>query len=682
MPRTARVTLIALVAALVCAAGLQAQSAGLEFWVKPAGAIPLGPVVSGGEIPYTLGGGGQVEGRWAFPFVDFLRLGAVVGYSTHPTTGSDALSQLRLGAAVSAPLAVAGPLGIEFGAAGGYGFGFYRGATGGYPWLDARAALTLSLARSFGLALGASYLEVPGLYRGVDVSLGVSFSPGGGTRPARIEFLGIELKPVFPVFYKYYDANPVGTLRFRNDESSEIRDVRVTLFSKSFMDAPKTCASVPRLAKGAELEVPLLALFNREILQTTEGTKASAELEIRYTLGGEEAVAKRTISMEVLYRNAISWDDDRKAASFVTAKDPAILAFAKEIAGSVRERDASGFILQFRQALAIQEALSIYGMNYVVDPKSSYAELSASDASLDYMQFPGQSLTYRAGDCDDLTVLYCALLEAAGIETAFVTVPGHIYAAFSPGVDPFAASRWFPRTEDTIVSGGRLWIPVETTMVHDGFLRAWQEGARQWREASARGMSALIPVRDAWKTYEPTASADDARVVTPDRTRVLSRYDESWKRLVSFEIAAREKALKEGLAKKDDPAARNKLGVLYATYSLYDQAEAAFAAGARSQHLPSMVNLANIRFVRKDYARALESYQAALKLDPKNAAALSGAARSEYERENYAAAREWYEKLKAVNPERAASCAYIIEATGVEARSAAGDERTIMEWGE
>ena len=28
-------------------------------------------------------------------------------------------------------------------------------------------------------------------------------------------------------------------------------------------------------------------------------------------------------------RNAMTWDDDRKAAAFVTAKDPALLGFAK-----------------------------------------------------------------------------------------------------------------------------------------------------------------------------------------------------------------------------------------------------------------------------------------------------------------------------------------------------------------
>jgi hypothetical protein len=43
-------------------------------------------------------------------------------------------------------------------------------------------------------------------------------------------------------------------------------------------------------------------------------------------------------------------------------------------------------------------------------------------------------LYYRGGDCDDLSILYCSLLEVLGLDTAFITVPGHIYAAFDTGI--------------------------------------------------------------------------------------------------------------------------------------------------------------------------------------------------------------------------------------------------------
>ncbi|MBT3271522.1 MAG: transglutaminase domain-containing protein, partial [Spirochaetales bacterium] len=85
-------------------------------------------------------------------------------------------------------------------------------------------------------------------------------------------------------------------------------------------------------------------------------------------------------------------------------------------------------------ALAIHEAITLYAIRYVIDPSSSYKQPSGKNAAFDYLQFPRQTLEYKAGDCDDLSILYTALLQAIGIETAFITIPGHIYMAFSLGV--------------------------------------------------------------------------------------------------------------------------------------------------------------------------------------------------------------------------------------------------------
>ena len=669
------VSLFTLLVAIL--APLAAQE-GIQISVTPSASIPLGPLADG-KIPYKTGGGASLQGDWALPFVPFLRGGAVIGYANMPILSGEALSMVRMGASLSYPIQLAGMLGFELGAEAGYNLGLLGENVGSNFWAEAQAGLSVRLSSSMSLCMGASYREIPGLYRGADGYLTLRFSPGGAA-PSKLEFRHIDLYPVFPVFYKHYDGNAFGTITIRNNEASEIRDVRVSLFVKSFMDAPKTYVVADLISKGQELPVPLYALFNQAILDMTEGSKASAEIEISYKRGRDEVRKKETVSLTVLYRNALTWDDDRKAASFVTAKDPAVLTFSKNIAGAVREADASTFILQFRQAMALFESLSVYGMNYVVDPASSYASLSANEAALDYLQFPSQSLSYRAGDCDDLSVLFCALLEASGIETAFITVPGHIFAAFNPGIAAEAAPRYFPRAGDYLVNNEKIWIPVEITMIHDGFLKAWQEGARQWKEALARNQAAIYPVREAWSLYEPTASVEEARVIAPDKVRVISRYADSWKRFTAREMADREKTLKEALTKRDTPANRNKLGVLYAGYGLYDQAEAQFAAGAKAQNLYCMINLANIRFVRADYAAALTGYQAALKMDARNPDALAGAARSEYERDNLKPALAWYEKLKEASPSAALAYAYIEKASASEDRASATGARMAMEW--
>lgn len=62
----------------------------------------------------------------------------------------------------------------------------------------------------------------------------------------------------------------------------------------------------------------------------------------------------------------------------------------------------------------------------MVDPQSSYVTAIQARDAVDCLKFPRQTLEYRGGDCDDLSILYCALLESVGIETAFIATPGHI----------------------------------------------------------------------------------------------------------------------------------------------------------------------------------------------------------------------------------------------------------------
>ena len=133
---------------------------------------------------------------------------------------------------------------------------------------------------------------------------------------------------------------------------------------------------------------------------------------------------------------------------------------------------------------------------------------------------------------------------------------------------------------------------------------------------------------------------------------------------------------------RDDPAVRNRLGVLYAGFAMYDQAEAQFAVGVKAQHAPCMINSANISFVLGNATEAFQMYQHVLKLDASNVAALMGAVRAEYERSNYASAKTMYEKLLVLSPTAAASCAYIVQASSSEDRAAVAGDRTRVEWKE
>jgi len=140
------------------------------------------------------------------------------------------------------------------------------------------------------------------------------------------------------------------------------------------------------------------------------------------------------------------------------------------------------------------EALRLYGISYVVVPTISFANMHADESALDNVSYPYETLYFRGGDCTYIAILYCSLLEALDIETAFITTPGHLYMAFEVGDDT-----WMRGSPEIVEFNGKRWLPVEITVPEEGFVRAWRIGARGWRSA---GLDAdMFPIRDCWEVY-------------------------------------------------------------------------------------------------------------------------------------------------------------------------------------
>jgi len=130
------------------------------------------------------------------------------------------------------------------------------------------------------------------------VGLTASFVPGSGSTKSNITIPEIHFDPVFPVFYSFYDENPIGSVLIQNSEKGSIKNVKVSLLVKQFMDSPKVCAEIPEVTKGQEICVPLLALFADRILTITEGTKASADVIIQYEYMGSELTKTETATIQ------------------------------------------------------------------------------------------------------------------------------------------------------------------------------------------------------------------------------------------------------------------------------------------------------------------------------------------------------------------------------------------------
>ena len=228
----------------------------------------------------------------------------------------------------------------------------------------------------------------------------------------------------------------------------------------------------------------------------------SANVFVDYTVAGAQRRQEYTETLRINNRNAMNWEDDQRAAAFVTARDPTVLKFSRNVTAMLKGKASSALNAKLLLAMGMHEALCLYGLEYVVDPTTPFIEFSQKKDAVDFLQFPQQTLEYKAGDCDDLSILYCAILESVGVDTAFITVPGHIYMAASLDMNPEEARRVFLRPDDLVFRGGRTWLPLEVTLRDGDFLKAWDSGAKQWRENLARGAAELLPVKECWEKYE------------------------------------------------------------------------------------------------------------------------------------------------------------------------------------
>ncbi len=298
---------------------------------------------------------------------------------------------------------------------GGYFYSTVTGGSGiagGNIVLKGGVSASYAITPSFALGLDTYYLYNFYLNQGISLSLSASYTfplkmeakPRiKNTLPVKpqplkeehaikrtgkgLEITEIDLNRIFPVLFKHYDNNPVGKTVIYNNESSPVSDVVLTLFVERYMDNQKECAVAGNVGSNEEKEVDLYALFSDSVLEITEGTKVSAKITLEYTIKGKTKRKEYTRSMELYDRNATTWDDDRKAAAFVTAKDPAVLEFSKKVAGWTNKSGSRAVNGNLSMAMGLHEALRLYGLSYVVDPKTPFAEYSKNKLSVDFLQY-------------------------------------------------------------------------------------------------------------------------------------------------------------------------------------------------------------------------------------------------------------------------------------------------------
>lgn len=677
---------VAIAVLLVSGQTLSAQGSDLGVTFSPGASLPLGDdreffsVVPGMDIQFVVSPG----------TLPILYGSAGIRYSLALLAIDNTLSLIDAGAGTGLRLPMAETARMFASGGGGYSYGFLNdgAASSSAGYVTGAIGLEFDLSRTFSIGLTGEYRNYLGLGQFMSVGLNGAVRFGRSAaqpviqqqpiiqqphttapRPlneaedaAILQISDLDLAEVFPVFFKYYDANAVGSARITNATEEPITDIKMNLYVAEYMDNPTAVEAPRELGAGESAEIDLFTFFNERVLAIEQSTLKSAQLSVTFAQQDQEYARTYTQNVRLHDRNSMTWDDLSRPAAYVTPQDSSVLAVSRHVSAVARSAHQGAVHPSLRTVIALHTTMDLYGMSYTPDPSSPYRRLE-EELAIDYLQFPRQTLSFRAGDCDDLAILYCALLESLSIPSAMVLVPGHIFIAFNLEMTPVQARSEFARAEDLIFYEDEAWIPLEITSISDGFLEAWQIGAREWRESVAREQETLIVTADAWETYEPVGlPAAEPNLDLPTQDAIRVAYSEQVTDFVDQTIYPLVARIQAQIAERGRlPRLVNRLAVLYAKYGLFERARCEWESLIEEAptYAPAIGNLGNVEFQEGNLTQAEQLFQKALQLEPDDPRLLLGLARASHALENYGTADSTFDRVKELAPELATRFAYL-----------------------
>lgn len=386
------------------------------------------------------------------------------------------------------------------------------------------------------LNFNTAYLISPTLP--TTIYAGLSFNFDYRKLPVRIEY--IRINDLYPVHYHYYaspnresesitydqpDAPPlltdvdreryypltpsdtIGRIWLKN-ESHEPVTVHIKLFMDRFVSRHGTevASGNIELPPRKRTSVPIRQLvLTSSAVELSHAQPVQAEIRVIESGGAAYKTATTTVTLHDIHTTLL--DDVGKLGSFILSEDPTVEAFTETVfAEFVQEIDG---IKQTDIPFGLYRAMllfnALHGIAYKSDPNIPFASGTNDD-----IKYPHEMLMHLTeqtsevgksgafGDCDDSTALYCSLLESVGIKTALIQLPGHVMMAFKLGqISIDQAQR--VNLPYFIPINGQVWIPVETTLIKDGFVAAWKAGHEEIEGAGVG--DSTTTVEEAWEKY-------------------------------------------------------------------------------------------------------------------------------------------------------------------------------------
>jgi len=463
----------------------------------------------------------------------------------------------------------------------------------------------------------------------------------------------IRQSPIFRSLYRSYEGSPFVELTVKNAAQEEL-PATVQVKIPTLIDQPyeERIVLKPQSTDNYTVRVA----FPENILQSDRSAfdnLVQPTVRISYIQGRQRKQTTGPVSsVYVLGRNKISWSDPRRAVSFITPEDPAVDAFSRGVILQYKDVLQKNFNnSNIGKALLLFDNLGALGIQYNPDQTTPFNKVAGEKSAFDTIKFPGEMLHAKIGDCDDLTVLYAALLQNLGIKTALLDVDapgeGHIYLMFDSGIPPDNVARNFVDESEYVQWNGTIWIPVEVTMVGRSFYDAWRNGASEYHRRKAEGYIHEIDVLQAQATYRPGVF-NSQPVDLPSAEAVAELLNRD---IEAFDVRLQEMTLAAGIS-LDTPEGLYEAGATFLSHNLNDRAEEFLNKALKLKpDMADAINALGVIATRKgDYGRALELYQKAAALNPSDGGIQLNIAITYYLMGRRVEARQAYRRAVEIDP--------------------------------
>jgi tetratricopeptide (TPR) repeat protein len=410
--------------------------------------------------------------------------------------------------------------------------------------------------------------------------------------------VAVEMPALFPALIQSYEQNPPGRVTIKNLGKSAMQLDQVSFsLGAQYSDGASIQEIDQVLDPNEEITIPLRISLSPASLKLQEDLRVQSSFVLNYIQGGEEVKIEKTVPVVIHRRSALIWDDTAKLAAFITTNDPQVVDVSLG-ASAVLSAEQPKVLARL---YAIFSLLSERGFSYIEDPQTPVSDIFGSDSVVDTVRIPRRTLILASGDCDDSTALLAALLEAAGLETALLTSPGHIYMAVN--LEEPLSNAWLYQAlgYGVIDFKGSLWLPIETTLIGEGLDAALKEAAKLY----ASHPEELLPVRIAQETYGPLPLQTVSEQIIPVLESEKSMLREGFKVFHQGFIQAAEKQLLTA-AEKGELRAALRIAAAYGNFGEHDKALRLLEPlkAGNSDSVPLLMTLANLYGLKKDYAQA------------------------------------------------------------------------------